>query len=108
MRLALLLVPLALLASPAWTASNTVDPAGVGSGAGAVSGYAVSSVAYALEGATVADVSFALSPPGATTVRARLAPDAPWTSCTVAAGGASCPVGTPVASATSLEVVATG
>ncbi len=108
MRLALLLVLVGLLASPALTASNTVAPAAAGSGAGTVSGYAVSAISYALDGDTVDAVSFTLSPPGAATVKARLAPGEPWTPCTIASATATCPVGTPLAAASSLDVVAAG
>ena len=106
MRLALLLVLLSLLASPALTASNTVAPGAAGSGAGAISGYAVSEISYALDGETVDAVSFTLSPPGATTVRARLAPGEPWTPCAVASATATCIVRTPLAAVSSLDVVA--
>lgn len=107
MRLVLLLV-LPALAGPALTASSTVPPTVAGSGSGVVSGYTVSAISYSLEGEIVDTVSFALSPPGASTVKARLAPGEPWTQCTVAGGNASCPVGTPVPTAISLDVVATG
>ena len=106
MRFALLLVLLGLLASPALTASNTIAPAAAGGGAGAISGYAVSSIAYALDGETVDAVSFTLSPPGATTVKARLSPGEPWTTCAVVAATATCAVGTPLAAVSSLDVVA--
>lgn len=106
MRFALLLVLLGLLASPALTASSTVAPAAAGSGAGTISGYAVSSISYALDGETVDTVSFTLTPPGAATVKARLSPSAPWTTCTVASTTASCAVGTPLADVGSLDVVA--
>lgn len=109
MRLAILALLLpALLAGRAATASSTVPPSPAGLGAGAVSGYTVSAVAYSLAGDTIDGVSFTLAPADATTVKARLAPGEPWASCTVAGGSAACPLSTPVADATSLEVVAAG
>ena len=105
MRLVLTLILPALLAGPALTASSTVPPGVAGAGSGVISGYAVSSISYALEDELIDSVSFVLSP-GAVTVTARLAPSEPWTQCTVAGGNASCPVRTPVAAASALELVA--
>jgi hypothetical protein len=108
MRPVLLLVLLALLAGRAATASNAV-PAGVaGAGAGTVSGYTVSEISYSTAGEAIDGVSFTLDPPTATVVRARLDPGEPWTTCSVSAGAASCPVATPLASVSALAVVATG
>jgi len=106
MRLILILILPALFAGHAATASNTVPSGPAGSGAGVVSGYTISSVSYALTGDTVGGVSFALSPPGAATVKVRLAPDAPWTPCTIAGGIADCTLSVGVAEAESLEIVA--
>jgi hypothetical protein len=106
MRLVLLLLLPALLAGPALTASSAVPSTAAGGGSGVVSGYTVSSIAYSLDDEVVDAVSFALSPSGASTVKARVAPEEPWTSCTLAGSVATCPVDTPVASASALEVVA--
>ena len=106
MRLILILILPALFAGHAATASNTVPSGPAGSGAGVVSGYTISSVSYALTGDTVGGVSFALSPPGAATVKVRLAPDAPWTPCTIAGGIADCALSVGVSEAESLEIVA--
>ena len=108
MRLLLLLALPALFAAPALTASNTVTPTAAGAGSGAISGYTVSAISYTLDGEVVDVVSFALSPTGATTVKARVAPVEPWTSCAIAGAVASCPVGTPLSIASALEVVAAG
>lgn len=106
MRLGLMLLLPALCAGPALTASNPVPQGSAGAGEGAVSGYTVSSISYSLEDETVATVSFRLSPTSAATVRARIAPSAPWTPCAIAGDTASCPVETPLAQASSLDVVA--
>ena len=103
--LALILL-LALVGSPAMTATNAVPPVTAGSGVGAVSGYAVSGISYSLSGETVDAVSFTLDRPGATTVKARLAPAEPWTPCSVIGTAVSCPVTTPLAGVTALAVVA--
>jgi hypothetical protein len=108
MRLVLLLLLPTLLAGPALTASSAVPPTAAGAGSGVVSGYSVSSISYSLDDEDVDVISFALSPSGATTVKARVAPQEPWTSCTLAGRVVSCPVDTPVASASALEVVAAG
>ena len=73
-----------------------------------ISGYTVSVISYTLEAESLDTVSFALAPAGATTAQSRLAPAAPWTSCTLTGGVASCPIGTPVSAASVLEVVAAG
>lgn len=105
-RSAAALVLLSLPAVPALTASNGVGPAPAGAGSGAISGYSVSSISYSLDGGTIDGVSFALSPATARTVAVRLAPDAPWVSCAVSDGTASCPVSSDVAAAVALEVAA--
>jgi len=105
MRFLLVLIPV-LFAGHAATASNAVPPGSAGSGVGSVSGYAISSVSYSLTGNTVGGVSFALSPPGAATVKVRLAPSEPWTSCTIARDVVSCALSLGVAEAESLEIVA--
>jgi hypothetical protein len=105
-RSASVLVLLSLLAVPALTASNGIAPGSAGAGSGAVSGYAVSSISYSLDGDEIDGVSFELAPAGARTVKARLAPDAPWSACTVAGASASCPVAAAVDEAVALEVVA--
>jgi hypothetical protein len=99
MRLLSLLALPAVLAAPALTAPSPAAD-------GAVSGYVVSAISYSLDGQNVDAVSFRLSPPGAATVRARLAPDEPWTGCALAGDVASCPVRTPLADVRSLAVVA--
>lgn len=106
MRSLLVLILPALFAGHAATASNAVAPGSAGSGAGSVSGYTISSVSYSLTGNTVGGVSFALSPPGAATVKVRLAPSEPWTSCTISGDVASCSISLGVAEAESLEIVA--
>ena len=108
MRLGPLLLLPALFAAPALTASSSVPPGAAGAGSGVVSGFAVSSISYALADDTIDTVSFTLSPPSAATVKARVAPSEPWTPCTLAGATASCPVGTPVAAAIALDVVAAG
>ena len=108
MRLGLLLLLPALFAAPALTASSAVPPGAAGAGSGVISGYAVSSITYSLADDTIDTVWFTLSPPGAATVKARVAPSEPWVPCTLAGATASCPVGTPVAAASSLDVVAAG
>jgi hypothetical protein len=107
-RLSLLLLLPALLAVPALTASSAVPPGSAGAGTGVISGYAVSSISYSLDDETIDSVTFALSPAGAATVKARLAPSEPWTPCTLVGATASCPVETPVAAASALDVVAAG
>ena len=106
MRFILVLMLPALFAGRVATASNTVPAVPAGSGAGVVSGYTISSVSYAVAGDIVGGVSFALSPAGAATVKVRLAPDEPWTSCTIAAGIVSCALSMGVAEAESLEIAA--
>ena len=108
MRFGVLLLLPALFAGPALTGSNIVPPESAGGGTGVISGYAVSSISYSLDDETIDTVSFALSPAGAATVKARLAPSEPWTACTLAGATASCPVETPVAAASALDVVAAG
>jgi hypothetical protein len=105
-RSAAVLVLLSLLAVPALTASNGIAPGSAGAGSAAISGYAVSSISYSLDGEEIDGVSFALAPAGARTVKARLAPDAPWSACTVEGASVSCPLAAPVDAAVALEVVA--
>ena len=105
--LLLALVLPSFLAGPAVTASNGVPGAQAGAGSGAISGYTVSSISYVLDEETIEAVTFLLSPAGAMTVRARLAPSAPWSPCTVAGAAVSCPLGTSVTAAAALDVVAT-
>ena len=102
---ALILLP-AFLVSPAITATNAVPAGTAGSGSGTVSGYAVSDISYSLSGETVDGVSFTLDRPGATTVKARLSPAEPWTSCTITDTAVSCPVTTQLAAVSTLDVVA--
>ena len=106
MRSAVVLVLLSLLAVPALTASNGIAPGSAGAGSGAISGYAVSSISYSLAGEAIDGVSFELAPANARTVKARLAPDAPWSACTVSGASVSCPVASPVDAAVALEIVA--
>jgi hypothetical protein len=108
MRFGVLLLLPALFAGPALTASNVLPPGSAGGGTRVISGYAVSSISYSLDDETIDTVSFALSPAGAASVKARLAPSEPWTACTLAGATASCPVETPVAAASALDVVAAG
>jgi hypothetical protein len=108
MRPLLLLALPALFAGPALTGANAVPGTTGGLGSATISGYEVTEVAYALDGETVEAVSFQLAPASARTVRARLAPNRPWTSCTVAGGTVSCPIATPVDAAATLDVVAAG
>ena len=108
MRLLLLLALPAVFAAPALTASSGVPPTAGGAGAGAISGDTVSAISYTLDDEAVDAISFAVSPAGATTVRARLSADEPWTSCTLAGDLASRPVATPIEAASALEVVAAG
>jgi hypothetical protein len=97
---------LAAVSVPALAASNGVPSGPAGTGSASISGYAVSSVSYSLEGERIAGVAFRLSPAGATTVRVRLAPDAPWTPCAVAGGAAECAVDVALGEATLLQVAA--
>ena len=106
MRLLFLLALPALFAAPALTASSTVPPTATGAGSGVVSGYVVSAISYTLDDEVVDTASFSLSPAGATTVKARLSPEEPWTSCAIAGSAVACPVDTPVSAASSLDVVA--
>ncbi len=108
MRLPLLLTLPVLLAGPALTASGSVPPTTSGLGSAAISGYEVSSINYELDDETIDAVTFVLAPADAGTVRVRLAPAAPWTTCAVAGAAVSCPVATSIAAATALEVVAAG
>ena len=108
MRLPLLLVLPALLAGPVLTASGSVPPTTSGLGSAAISGYEVSSIDYELDAETIEAVTFDLAPADAGTVKVRLAPAAPWTTCAVAGAAVSCPVATTIASAAALEVVAAG
>ena len=106
MRLALLLLLPALFAGRAATASNAVPSGPAGSGAAIVSGFTVSSISYSLAGDVLDGVSFTLAPADARTVKVRLAPGEPWSTCSIAAGAVSCPLATNVAAAAALEVVA--
>ena len=106
MRLALLLLLPALFAGRAATASNAVPSGPAGSGAAIVSGFTVSSISYSLTDDTLDGVSFTLAPAGARTVKVRVAPGEPWSTCAIAGNAVSCPLATPVAAAAALEVVA--
>jgi hypothetical protein len=100
--------------SYAFTASNTVPSTQAGQGTGTVSGYTVSSVGYTLNASTPSNVdavTFTISPSSATTVKAQLASGGTWYSCVNTSGSVSCATTSPqmtVATATSLNVVATG
>lgn len=93
----------------AFTASNA-PPAG--SGAGAISGNAVSAIGYSPNATTPTDldaVTFTLSPPTAATVTVQLTSGGPLYACTNGAGRVSCDTTSPQASlagADQLTVVA--
>ena len=106
MRFALLLVFPALWAGQAATASNDVPSRPAGSGTGIVSGFTVSAISYSLANDVLDGVSFTLVPAGARTVKVRVAPGEPWSSCAIAGSAVSCPLATSVAAAAALEVVA--
>ena len=108
MRLLFLLALPAPFAGPALTGANAVPVTKGGLGSATISGYVVSSTEDTVDDETVDAVSFELAPADARSVRSRLAPDRPWTSCSVAGSEVSCPVATPVDAAIALEVVAAG
>lgn len=90
------------LTTYAFAASNTVPASTVGSGAGAISGYAVSSVAYGLNATTptnVDTVTFTIAPTSASTVKAQLVSGGSWYACTNTAGSVSCATTSPQATA---------
>jgi hypothetical protein len=90
-------------------ASSATGPRGGEGGAG-ISGYTVSGVGFDLgTGSTVSAVHFNLAPRTARTVQIQVATDGAWLACTVANGGATCPVpaGTQAAALDQLSVVAT-
>ena len=106
MRPLLLFALPALFAAPALTASSSVPTTAGGLGSATISGYQVSSIDYELDDETIDAVSFELAPATARTVRARVASQLSWTACSVAGAAVTCPVGTPVAAATALEILA--
>ena len=68
----------------AFTASNARPASPAGSGAGAISGYAVTAIGYSLNATTPTDldaVAFTLSPPGAATVTVQLTHGGPRYAC---------------------------
>jgi hypothetical protein len=101
------------LGAYAFTASNTVPTTSAGSGAAAISGYAVSGVAYALNATSPTNidaVTFSISPTAATTVKAQLVSGGTFYPCTNTSGSVSCATTSPqatVAAANQLTVLAT-
>lgn len=78
-----------------------------GGGAHVVSGYRVSDVRYAVAGTRIDAVSFALDG-SAAKVRARLAPDAEWSDCTLEGERFTCKTTISARASEALEVVASG
>jgi hypothetical protein len=109
MKLPVLLVAVlaAFTVTDAHTAANGVGPTRAGSGAGAISGYAVSEISYELAGALVTSIAFSLDPPDPRTVRIRVTAAGAWHECAVSGSRAACAVpGIDVAALSRLDVVA--
>lgn len=108
---ALLILVFALTNAGKALTAPAPDPRG--SGAAAISGYAVADVHYALSAADPSGfgaVSFTLSPAGASIVRIRLAAGGEWQACSAAVIRTTCelPGGELLAAADLLEVTAFG
>ena len=93
-----------------FAASNTVDPSNAGDGSGAVSGYTVTNIHYTLGAnpATTSQVSFTVTPalPAGGTAAISADNGTTWATGCTGTSTVTCTAALPIASLTSLRVVA--